>query len=200
MWPSSFTPDGRRLAFSEQSPEANMDLWTLPLDLADPEHPKPGKPEKFWASPQADVFPMFSPDGHWIAYISTEPGQPEIFVRPFPGPGGVWQVSVGGGAYPFWSRDGKQLFYRGAAAGNRIFVVDYTAKGDTFAAGKPRQWSETQTRTAGGNALVPMDLAPDGKHFAIFPMPQAEDEKGSVHVTFLFNFFDELRRRMPLTK
>lgn len=68
VWPSSFTPDGRRLAFSEQSPETNTDLWTLPLDLADPEHPKPGKPEKFWASPTADYFPMFSPDGRWIAY------------------------------------------------------------------------------------------------------------------------------------
>ena len=200
IWPSSFSPDGRRLAFSEQSPETNLDLWMLPLDLTDPEHPKPGKPEKFWASPQVDVFPMFSPDGHWIAYVSTEPGQAEIFVRPFPGPGGVWQISAGGGAYPFWSRDGKQLFYRSQSPGGRIFVVDYTAKGDTFTAGKPRQWSDTPTRTSGGNALVPIDQAPDGKHFAIFPMPQAEEEKGSVHVTFLFNFFDELRRRMPAGK
>jgi eukaryotic-like serine/threonine-protein kinase len=198
IWPSSFTPDGRRLAFSDVSPETNMDLWTLPLDLTDPDHPKPGKPEKFWASPQTDAVPMFSPDGHWIAYLSTEPGQAEIFVRPFPGPGGVWQISVGGGTYPFWSREGKQLFYRSLS--DRIFVVDYTAKGDTFTAGKPRPWSETPTRTAGGNALVPIDLAPDGKHFAIFPMSPAEDEKGSVHMTFLFNFFDELQRRMPAAK
>jgi len=140
---------------------------------------------------------MFSPDGHWIAYLSNEPGQYEIFVRPFPGPGGVWQVSLGGGLYPFWSRDGK-LFYLGS--GNRIFVVDYTAKGDTFTAGKPRMWSETQTRTAGGNALVSIDLAPDGNHFAIVPMSQAEDKEGSVHVTFLFNFFADLRRRMPAGK
>jgi len=140
---------------------------------------------------------MFSPDGHWIAYLSNEPGQYEIFVRPFPGPGGVWQVSLGGGLYPFWSRDGK-LFYLGS--GNRIFVVDYTAKGDTFTAGKPRMWSETQTRTAGGNALISIDLAPDGNHFAIVPMSQAEDKEGSVHVTFLFNFFADLRRRMPAGK
>jgi Tol biopolymer transport system component/predicted Ser/Thr protein kinase len=192
-FPSSFSPDGRRLAFTEHFPETNVDLYTLPLDLTDPEHPKPGKPEKFWASPKADAVPMFSPDGHWIAYLSNEPGQFEIFVRPFPGPGGVWQVSVGGGQYPFWSRDGKQLFYLDTA--NRIFVVDYAAKGDTFTAGKPGPWSETPARTAGGSGLVPIDLAPDGKHFAIFPVPQAADEKGSVHMTFLFNFFDELRRR-----
>jgi serine/threonine-protein kinase len=200
IWPSSFSPDGRRLAFSEQGPETNLDLWTLPLDLTDPEHPKPGKPEKFWASPQVDVFPMFSPDGHWIAYVSNDSGQAAIFVRPFPGPGGVWQISAGGGAYPFWSRDVKQLFYRSQSPGGRIFVVDYTAKGDTFTPGKPRMWSGTPTQTAGGNSFVPIDLAPDGKHFAIFPMPQVTDEKGSVHVTFLFNFFDELRRRMPAAK
>jgi serine/threonine-protein kinase len=192
LWASSFSPDGRRLAFSEQFPETGVDLFTLPLDLTDPEHPKPGKPEKFWASPKNDAVPMFSPDGRWIAYLSDEPGQFEIFARPFPGPGGVWQISTGGGSYPFWSRDGKQIFYRGL--NNRIFVVDYTAKGDTFAAGKPHQWSDTLTRSAGGNSNVPIDLAPDGKHFAIFPQPQAE-EKGSVHMTFLFNFFDELRRR-----
>jgi len=195
--PYSFSPDGRRLAFDEQSPETNVDLWMLPLDLTDPEHPKPGKPEKFRASPKVDAVPMFSPDGHWIAYVSNEPGQLEIFVRPFPGPGGVWQISVGGGGYPSWSRDGKQLFYRSQGAGNRIMVVDYTAKGDTFTPSRPRVWSETPTRAAGGNAFVPIDLAPDGKHFAIFPMPQAEDKEGSVHMTFLFNFFDELRRRTP---
>jgi serine/threonine-protein kinase len=193
MWPSSFSPDGRRLAFSEQSAESNVDVWTLPLDLADPEHPKAGKPEKFWASPQVDAVPMFSPNGHWIAYFSNEDGQGDIFVRPFPGPGGVWQISVGGGTYPFWSPDGKQLFYKGAA--NRVWVVDYSVKGDTFTPGKPREWSPTATRTAGGNQLVPIDLAPDGKHFAIFPVTQGEEEKGSAHVTFLFNFFDELRRR-----
>ena len=49
-------------------------------------------------------------------------------------------------------------------------------------------------------SLIPIDRAPDGKQLAISPQPQAEDEKGSVHVTFFFNFFDELRRRTPADK
>jgi hypothetical protein len=47
---------------------------------------------------------------------------------------------------------------------------------------------------------VPIDLAPDGKHFAIFPQAQAEERKGNVHVTFLLNFFDEVRRRVPVAR
>ncbi len=196
--PYSFSPDGHRLAFVDFSPETILDIWTMLLDLTDPEHPKPGTPEKFWASPKSDVAPMFSPDGRWMAYASDEPGQLQVFVRPFPRGPGVWQISTEGGSYPFWSRDGK-LFYIGAK--DRIFAVDYTARGDTFRAEKPRLWSDVQIRpSAGGPSMTPLDLAPDGKRFAIFPVPQTEEEKGSVHVTFLFNFFDELRRQIPVGK
>jgi serine/threonine-protein kinase len=195
--PSSFSPDGRRLAFMEASPETGMDVWAMTLDLSDPEHPKPGKAEKFYASPKVDVVPMFSPDGHWIAYASDEQGQFEIFVRPFPGPGGVWQVSSGGGAYPSWSSDGKTIFF---TARQHIFAADYTVKGDTFNSGKPRRWSEVPYSAAGGGSFVPIDIAPDGKHFAIFPQAETEEGKGNVHVTFLLNFFDEVRRRLPAAR
>jgi serine/threonine-protein kinase len=197
LTPSSFSPDGRRLAFMEASSETGVDIWTMMLDLSDPEHPKPGKAEKFYASPKVDVIPKFSPDGHWIAYSSDEQGQFEIFVRPFPGPGGVWQVSSGGGTYPSWSSDGKTLFFTSA---QHIFAAEYTVKGDTFNRGKPRQWSEVPYRIAGGGSFVAVDLAPDGKHFAIFPQAQAEEGKGNVHVTFLLNFFDEVRRRLPTAR
>ena len=74
-------------------------------------------------------------------------------------------------------------------------VVDYTVNGDSFVPGKPRLWSEKQIFDAG---LANLALAPDGKRFAVFPMPEAAGpDKGSVHVTFLQNFLDELRRRIP---
>ena len=53
----------------------------------------------------------FSPDGRWVAYESNESGRYEIYVQPFPGPGGKWQVSTNGGTAPVWRRDGKELFY-----------------------------------------------------------------------------------------
>ena len=199
LYTSSFSPDGRRLAYYEINPETKIDIWTLPLDLTDAEHPKPGRPEPFLRTPFSEGSAVFSPDGRWLSYASDESGRFEVYVRPFQssqgGPGGKWQISTAGGDYSFWSRDGKELYYRGND--NRIMVVDYTAKGDSFAAGKPRVWSDTQIRPAAVGS-PPLDMAPDGKRFAVFPLSgAAAEDKGSVHVTFLLNFFDELRRRVP---
>jgi serine/threonine-protein kinase len=197
--PYSFFPDGQRLAFAEQAVDTSFDLWTLPLDVSDPEHPKPGKPELFLRTPFYKSEPAFSPDGRWIAYTSNESGRYEVYVRPFPGGAGSgsgeWQISTGGGGYPIWSRNGRELFYENPD--NRIIVTTYTAKADSFAADKPRLWSNTQV-LGFAPVLWNLDLAPDGKRFAVFPRPDATGEqKGSVHVTVLLNFFDELRRRVP---
>jgi Tol biopolymer transport system component len=87
--PVSFTPDGRRLAFHQPGAGTGRDIWTLPLDLTDPDHPKAGAPELFLATPSDDVEPAFSPDGRWLAYSSGEAGTYEIYVRPFPQPQAV---------------------------------------------------------------------------------------------------------------
>ena len=203
LMPYSFSPDGKRLAFSEQNAETWMDLWTLPLDTSDPEQPKPGKPELFLRTPFAEQEPAFSPDGRWIAYTSTESGRLEVYVRPFPagGPAGSGRsmISTGGGRLPIWSRNGRELFYEGLD--NRIMAVAYTAKGDSFAAGKPGPWSNTQF--ADIDAPWNLDLAPDGKRFVVAVLPRADsagEPKASVHVTFLLNFFDEVQRRIPVRK
>ena len=65
-----------------------------------------------------------------------------MYVRPFPGPGGRWQISKGGGFVPLWSRDGRELLFE--TLDQRVMAVGYSAKGDSFAAGKPRLWSETR--------------------------------------------------------
>jgi serine/threonine-protein kinase len=192
--PWSFAPDGRRLAYHVRNPETGFDLWTLPLDLTDPDHPKAGKPELFLRTPDDELVPRFSPDGRWIAYRSSEGGHPEVYVRPFPpASGSKWQISSGGGLYPLWSNNGRELFYE--TADNRIMVVDYTAGGASFVPGKPRLWLDKQLFYTGTSNL---DLAPDGKHFAVLSLPEsALGEKRSVHVTMLLNFFDELTRRLP---
>jgi Tol biopolymer transport system component len=110
--PCSFSPDGKRLAYYYATMELS-DLWTLQLDLADPEHPKAGKPEPFLQTPASEIFPIFSPDGRWMAYMAMESGTFDIFVRPFPPSpeGGKWKVSNRGGRFPVWSRAGSQLLY-----------------------------------------------------------------------------------------
>jgi len=194
VFPYSFFPDGRRLAYFASDPNTGSDLWTLSLDLSDPDHPKPGKPELFLGTPSDERFPAVSPDGHWIAYKSDESGKNEVYVRPFPGPGGKWQVSNTGGTLPVWWRNGRELFFQNLD--NRIVVTDYEGKSESYAPGKPHLWSDQQLHDLDG--VLNYDLAPDGKQFAILAeLKSSAEEKGDVHMTFLLNFFDELHRRAP---
>jgi serine/threonine-protein kinase len=201
--PYSVSPDGNRLAFAERAVDTGWDLWTLPLDVSDPEHSKPGKPELFLRTPFDEEEPAFSPDDRWIAYTSNESGRFEVYVRPFPGGvpsgSGKWQISTGGGLRPIWSRDGRELFYE--SPDDHIMVAAYTTQADSFAADKPRLWSDTQILKPAAGSAWNLALSPDGKRFAVLPRPDATGErKGSVHVTVLLNFFDELRRRIPAGK
>jgi len=197
--PYSFSPDGRRLAFSEQNAEKGSDLWMLPLDTGDSERPKPCKPELFLGAPFSQRSPAFSPDGRRVAYESNESGRNEVYVRSFSagGPSGLSRslISTDGGRHPMWSHDGQQLFYE--APDHRIMAAAYRAKGDAFSAAKPRPWSSP---LAHNDANWNLDGAPDGKRFVIAASPHDRDQKGSVHVTFLLNFFDEVRRRIPAGK
>ncbi len=194
-----FSPDGKRVSYSIAVPDRKQDVYTLPLDLTDPEHPKAGKPEVFLRSPAQETWARFSPDGRWVAYASDESGTREIYVRPFPGPGGKWQISSGGTTGgPVWSRDGRQLFF--GSPENKIMVSDYTVKGNSFSYSKPRVWSDTALSSPAG-ADPYFDIAPDGKRFVVIPRPDSAQEKqGNLHATFLLNFADEVRRRIPVGK
>ncbi|MEO8097782.1 MAG: protein kinase [Acidobacteriota bacterium] len=193
MIPVSFHPDGTRLAYYETNPETGFDIWTVPFDGSDAEHPRAGKPEPFLNTTFAENNPAFSPDGRWVAYTSNESGRGEVYVRPFSGPGGKTRISVDGGNNAMWRGDGKDLYFR--SPDSRIMVTGYTATKDSFVAGGPREWAPTLTGvTPFARDVTP---APDGKRFAVFPRrePPAE-EAGTANVTFLLNFLDELRRKM----
>jgi serine/threonine-protein kinase len=137
--------------------------------------------------------PAFSPDGHWLAYASNESGTFEVYVRPFPGPGGRWQISTGGAFYPLWSHAGGELLF--VTSEGRVMAADYSVKGDSFVAGKPRPWSEVPVLYLPGVSTY--DLAPDGRHIAALQSNNADKQHPITHVTFLLNFFDEVRRRVP---
>jgi len=193
LFPYSFSTDGTRLSYATMSPESLGDIWTLPLDFSDPEHPKPGKSEPFLRTPANELNPAFSPDGKWMAYQSDESRNFEVYVRPFPGPGGKWLVSSGGGFVPVWSRDGRELLY--SSPDGHIMAAAYRAQGDSFVWDKGRQWSDQQVAVT--TVLPTYDLSPDGKLVVALLVAPREETKSPVHVTFLLNFFDELRRRMP---
>ena len=197
--PYSLSPDGRRLAYFDQNSESQFDTWTLPLDLTDPDHPKPGKPEPFVRTAANEIHPAFSPDGRWMAYATDESGSYEVDVRPFPvtAAGGKWQISSGGGREPVWSHDGKNLFF--LTLDNRIMVASYSGKGDSFSASRPRSWSDVQLYSPTSDPNY--DVSPDGSRIAaVLSQLATEESRGPAHVTFLLNFFDELRRRVPVGK
>jgi eukaryotic-like serine/threonine-protein kinase len=98
----TWSPDGRMLV---SSTSAAGGLWMVPIQ------PR-GQATQIPGSRPSEAFPALSRDGHWLAYVSDESGRQEVYVRPFPGPGGKIQVSVNGGNEPVFSRDGRELFYR----------------------------------------------------------------------------------------
>ncbi len=197
--PFSFSPalgkDGR-LVFV-QGGVGSPGLYTLPVDLSDPERPKAAKAETFLADPKiVEVDPAFSPDGKFLAYASNESGQEQLFVLPFPGPGGKWRISRDGGKFPVWSRATHEILF--LDFDDHIMSVNYTLQGDTFSPGVPHLWSSTPVRRM--SIQQNFDLSPDGKRVVMFPRPTPEQSQGSLHVTFLLNFFDEVRRRVPTGK
>ncbi len=194
--PMSWRSDGKVLAFAQLNPGTSWDILTLTVEGDEKSGWKFGEPKPFLNSPFAETGSVFSPDGRWLAYASDESGNLELYVRPFPGPGGRWQISTGGGGYPVWSRNSKELFYR--TTDNKIMVTRYEASGDSFRADKPRLWSPGQFTDVGGP--INFDLHPDGKRFAVLKAPEGSATPPVNKVGFIFNFFDELRRKVPSGK
>ena len=146
--PVSFTPDGKMLSFNE-----NNDIWILPLDSVGGKNER--KPWPFIQSPAEESEGIFSPDGRWMAYTSNESGKNEVCVVAFPKRGGKWQISNGGGIYPMWSRNGKELFYFN---GSSLMVVDVFAA-NTFDFSVPRKVCEIPPD------VTLWDISPDGQRF-----------------------------------
>jgi serine/threonine-protein kinase len=192
--PFSWHPGGKFLAFDEETTRANVDVMILPLEGDEAAGWTPGTPTPFLHSPAMETDPMFSPDGRWLAYTSNESGTFEVYVRPFPGPGGKTQISSGGGSFPMWSRTKREIVY---GADGRLMVAAFTVDGDTFSAGKPALWSEGHYLMRG--ASRPFDLHPDGARVALLPALQTSSGARPDKVFLFSNFFDELRRIAPAT-
>ena len=199
LYPWSFSPDGKRLAYFEIT-GGGYDLYTATIQN-DGTTLKAGMPEPFLKTPADERYPSFSPDGRWMMYTSNESGTFQVYVRAFPDKGGKWQISSDGGTYPNWSSDRRTIFFR--TLDNQIMVANYTThsstQGDTFTAEKPRLWADQRMAEVG--ASLNYDLHPDGKRIvALLPAASPGGSKDSTHVTILFNFFDQLRRKVPVGK
>jgi len=187
-FPNAVSPDGKVLLGSRlraQGPPAQVgqDIFTMPLEGASESKPKP-----FLESQYNKQQARFSPDGKWVAYASNESGRDEIYVAPYPGAGGKSQVSAEGGTSPQWARNGREMFYR---SGNKMMVVDVET-GAAFRAGAPKVLFERADVTDG------FGVAPDGQRFLVFKSVRGPAQTAELRV--VVNWFEELRRRVPLPK
>ena len=193
----SFSPDGKRLAYEQRSADGHLEIWTAPVEGNDDRgasQVRLGEAKPFLRTAFDESYPAFSPDGPWLAYQSNETGTYEVYVRRFPGPGRKLPISTGGGRFPVWLRNSRELFFLGMDG--YIRVVSYTAKDDSFTFGKPRMWSSKSLLVRFG--VCPYDLARDGKRFAVVLYPDGSAQKPITSVAVLLNFFDELKRRVPV--
>jgi serine/threonine-protein kinase len=189
--PTAFSRDGMRLAYFQS--DVTPQIWSVPIE-ADSGGLKAGKPDRFLTTKYTDMDGSFSPDGRWLAYASDESGRFEVYVRAFAASGsaggGRWLISNSGGLSPAWSPNGREVLYR---AGDQIMTAGYTVSGDSFVAERPRVWA-ANARGAGG-----FDLTPDGKRVAMFvPLATKDAPQRENTVVVVLNFFDELRRRVPI--
>ena len=181
-FPNSFSADGQLLAYVEVTPETGSDIWVLPMASR--------KPAPFLRAAHEETAPALSPDGRWMAYASNESGRREIFVMPYPGPGGKWQVSTDGGHEPRWNPRGGELFYR---SGNRFMVMEVdTTSG--FSTGKPRVLMEGPYLTSGGYPFY--DVTADGQRFLMLK-PVSQQTTMPTQIQVVLNFLEELKRVVP---
>jgi eukaryotic-like serine/threonine-protein kinase len=183
---ASWSPDGKVLLFDRLSEKDGgcCEIWTLTIDGSG----KPQEPRQFLPTRGGPPYPSFSPDGRWVAYDSFESGMPQVYVVPFPGTGGKWQISTDGGVEPRWSKTGHELFY---VRGSSLIAVPYTVERNSFQAGKRQTLFVDRLEMRAPFASY--DVAPDGQHFVIFQFPGGRIAENSVPAVVL-NWLDQARR------
>ena len=180
MFPLSWSADGRLLLYGviaskEGAPQP--DLWVLPSG-------GDKKPFPFLTTPFGEVPARFSPDGRWVAYVSNESGRSQVYVVPFPGPGGKWQISTQGGGAPVWRRDGKEIFYVADDARLMAAAVSLTASGIEIGSERPL----FQLFPGGPRSFY--DVAPDGRFLVV----SSTDKPDSSPITLVVNWAARMSR------
>jgi serine/threonine-protein kinase len=184
--PFSWSPDGQILA----TVDAPRDFAIRLLHIAD------RKVERFSADRSSfNDGPQFSPDGHWIAFASTEQGRREIYVQPYPGPGGKRQVSSDNGTEPLWNPNGREIFYR---SGDKLMAVDVTTERG-FSIGKPHElFDRHYLRNTHGYARPNYDVSSDGQRFLM--LKPVEERRGPTQIEVVLNWTEELKRLVAVDK
>ena len=179
-YPCSWSPDGRDLLFEESEP-AGYSLWRSTPSS------KNESPVLLLRTTIGDCG-LLSPNGRWVAFVSSESGRAEVYVESYPSLAEKVAVSIGGGHRPKWSRDGRELFYR---QGDALMVVSVDTNA-SFRAGKPRRLFVGPYR---GESQEPaFDVSPDSRRFL---MVKSDDAATLTQINAVLNWFAELKHQVP---
>lgn len=174
---TTWSKNGHSIVYVVVDPKSLNDVWLLPL-AGD------RKTTPLLNSRSGENFPQISPDGKWLAYMSSESGAPHVYVRPFPSGDGKWQVSTGEyGSFPRWRGDGRELFYLTAVSRGKVMATEVNGSGSSFVAGRPAELFAPGTYGAVGAGhqgnFFPYAVSPDGQRF-LMPQPVGGDKEGGT--------------------
>jgi len=180
---SDWSRDGRYLLYERGTNSTGWDLWYLERG----EDGSDWEPHEFLATPDSELVPKLSPDGRYVAYVSNESGEEEVYVQPFPEGGRRWTVSTNGGRQPRWSRDGSELFY--LEGDTTLMAVEVSTAGE-FSAGAPQRLFEHPGLGA-GLQYPRYDLSRDGQRFlAVEPVGGETGQTAPPAIRVVQNWFN----------
>jgi Tol biopolymer transport system component len=179
--PTDWSHDSKFLAVQRVT-HGTSSVWSLPLEAG-------REPTPFLQSQFSQLQARFSPDGKWMAYCSNESGEYKVYVVPYPGPGGKWQISPGSGCAPRWRHDGKEIYY--VSADKTMMAVQIKASGSGLDVGTANPLFETRLYNAYGNYFGNYDVTPDGEQFVLV----TTGEQGNGILMLLQNWYVEPRQK-----
>jgi Tol biopolymer transport system component len=182
--PTSWSSDGNFLAYWTVGSATGRDVWIAPIT-------GDRKPQPFLRTKFNEMQASISPDKRWVAYMSEESGRYEVYVQPFPGPGGKWQISTNGGTVPVWAQNGRELFYMSSG---KVMSVGVTTQ-PTFSASTPRIVADVPPLLMGRLSNGVYDVSPDGQRFLFVKANVESGPPDEVHV--VLNWTEELKQLAP---
>jgi serine/threonine protein kinase/Tol biopolymer transport system component len=175
-----WSPDGKYLTYLWGEGERVVSLWIRPVS-------GDTKPVAAVQPPSAQsnlISYRISPDSHWVAYASDESGQQDIYITTFPQGKGKWRVSTNSGAFPAWSENGRELFFKDLT--DNIFVCTVTPKGSEIEVGTPQRLFHAASPGIG----LSFDVSSNGKRLLV----NHSEEEGQVPLQLVTNWPTELKK------